>query len=47
VAGTVGSASVTSEKEATLTKGPGTHSHEADDVFFVIKGTMSFLISSD
>jgi quercetin dioxygenase-like cupin family protein len=29
------------------TKGPGTHSHEEDDVFLVIEGTMSFLISSD
>ncbi len=26
------------------TKGPGAHSHEEDDVFFVIEGTMSFLI---
>jgi hypothetical protein len=25
------------------TKGPGAHSHEEDDVFFVIEGTMSFL----
>lgn len=26
------------------TQGPGPHSHEEDDVFFVIEGTMSFLI---
>ncbi len=26
------------------TKGPGAHSHEEDDVFFVLEGTMSFLI---
>ncbi|MGH8249755.1 MAG: cupin domain-containing protein [Steroidobacteraceae bacterium] len=26
------------------TQGPGAHSHEEDDVFFVIEGTMSFLI---
>lgn len=27
-----------------FTKGPGAHSHDEDDVFFVIEGTMSFLI---
>ncbi|HEY6527060.1 MAG TPA: cupin domain-containing protein [Cellvibrionaceae bacterium] len=27
-----------------FTKGPGAHSHTEDDVFFVIEGTMSFLI---
>jgi len=26
------------------TKGPGAHSHDEDDVFYVIEGTMSFLI---
>jgi mannose-6-phosphate isomerase-like protein (cupin superfamily) len=26
------------------TKGPGAHSHEEDDVFFVIEGTMSFFL---
>ncbi|MCR6652765.1 MAG: cupin domain-containing protein [Cellvibrionaceae bacterium] len=26
------------------TTGPGAHSHEADDVFYVIEGTMSFLV---
>jgi mannose-6-phosphate isomerase-like protein (cupin superfamily) len=26
------------------TRGPGSHSHEEDDVFFVIEGTMSFLV---
>jgi mannose-6-phosphate isomerase-like protein (cupin superfamily) len=26
------------------TKGPGAHSHEEDDVFFVIEGTMSFFV---
>jgi mannose-6-phosphate isomerase-like protein (cupin superfamily) len=26
------------------TQGPGAHSHPEDDVFFVIEGTMSFLI---
>ena len=26
------------------TKGPGAHSHAEDDVFFVIEGTMSFLL---
>ena len=25
------------------TKGPGAHSHEEDDVFYVLEGTMSFL----
>jgi mannose-6-phosphate isomerase-like protein (cupin superfamily) len=29
------------------THGPGAHSHEEDDVFFVIEGTMSFLVGSD
>jgi quercetin dioxygenase-like cupin family protein len=29
---------------APRTKGPGPHSHEEDDVFYVIEGTMSFLI---
>jgi mannose-6-phosphate isomerase-like protein (cupin superfamily) len=26
------------------TRGPGAHQHEEDDVFFVLEGTMSFLI---
>lgn len=26
------------------TKGPGAHAHEEDDVFYVIEGTMTFLI---
>lgn len=26
------------------TRGPGAHSHEEDDVFFVLEGTMSFLV---
>jgi mannose-6-phosphate isomerase-like protein (cupin superfamily) len=26
------------------TKGPGAHSHDEDDVFYVIEGTMSFLL---
>lgn len=26
------------------TRGPGAHQHEEDDVFFVIEGTMSFLL---
>lgn len=26
------------------TRGPGAHTHEEDDVFFVIEGTMSFLV---
>jgi mannose-6-phosphate isomerase-like protein (cupin superfamily) len=26
------------------TKGPGAHAHEEDDVFYVIEGTMSFLL---
>lgn len=26
------------------TKGPGAHSHEEDDVFYVLEGTMSFLV---
>ncbi len=29
---------------APHTQGPGAHSHEEDDVFYVIEGTMSFLI---
>ena len=29
------------------TKGPGAHVHDEDDVFFVIEGTMSFLIGDD
>jgi mannose-6-phosphate isomerase-like protein (cupin superfamily) len=28
------------------TKGPGAHSHEEDDVFFVIEGTMSIFVDS-
>ena len=27
------------------TKGPGPHSHDEDDVFFVLAGTMSFLVA--
>jgi mannose-6-phosphate isomerase-like protein (cupin superfamily) len=27
------------------TEGPGPHSHDEDDVFFVIEGTMSFLVA--
>lgn len=26
------------------TKGPGAHSHEEDDIFYVLDGTMSFLL---
>ena len=29
------------------TKGPGPHAHAEDDVFFVIQGTMSFLIGGE
>lgn len=29
------------------TKGPGAHSHDEDDVFYVIAGTMSFLIDTE
>ena len=29
------------------TTGPGAHSHEEDDVFFVLAGTMSFLVGGD
>ena len=29
------------------TRGPGEHSHEEDDVFFVLEGTMSFFVGSD
>jgi mannose-6-phosphate isomerase-like protein (cupin superfamily) len=29
---------------APHTKGPGAHSHEEDDVFFVLEGTMSFFL---
>jgi mannose-6-phosphate isomerase-like protein (cupin superfamily) len=29
------------------TKGPGAHAHTEDDVFFVIEGTMSFLIADE
>jgi mannose-6-phosphate isomerase-like protein (cupin superfamily) len=29
------------------TRGPGTHSHEEDDVFFVLEGTMSFFIGGE
>jgi mannose-6-phosphate isomerase-like protein (cupin superfamily) len=28
-------------------KGPGAHSHEEDDIFFVIEGTMSFLVGDE
>lgn len=28
-------------------KGPGAHCHDEDDIFFVIEGTMSFLIGED
>lgn len=28
------------------TKGPGAHSHAEDDIFYVIEGTMSFLLES-
>lgn len=30
-----------------FSKGPGAHSHEEDDVFFVLEGTMSFLIGDE
>lgn len=29
------------------TQGPGPHSHAEDDVFYVIEGTMSFLVSGE
>jgi mannose-6-phosphate isomerase-like protein (cupin superfamily) len=29
------------------TRGPGAHTHEEDDVFFVIEGTMSFFVGSE
>ena len=29
------------------TKGPGAHSHGEDDVFYVLAGTMSFLVDGD
>ena len=29
------------------TQGPGAHSHEEDDVFYVIEGTMTFLVGDD
>ena len=29
------------------TQGPGAHSHPKDDVFFVIEGTMSFLVGDE
>jgi mannose-6-phosphate isomerase-like protein (cupin superfamily) len=29
------------------TKGPGAHNHPEDDVFYVLEGTMSFLIGDD
>lgn len=29
------------------TRGPGAHSHEEDDVFFVLEGTMSFFIGGE
>jgi mannose-6-phosphate isomerase-like protein (cupin superfamily) len=29
------------------TKGPGAHSHPEDDVFFVLDGTMSFLVRDE
>jgi len=29
------------------TRGPGAHSHEEDDVFFVIEGTMSFFVGGE
>lgn len=29
------------------TQGPGAHAHEEDDIFFVIAGTMSFLVDKD
>lgn len=29
------------------TSGPGAHSHDEDDVFFVLEGTMSFLLGTE
>lgn len=29
------------------TKGPGPHTHDEDDVFFVLEGTMSFLVDKE
>ena len=29
------------------TQGPGAHSHDEDDVFYVIEGTMSFLVGDE
>jgi mannose-6-phosphate isomerase-like protein (cupin superfamily) len=29
------------------TKGPGAHSHEEDDIFYVLEGTMSILVSEE
>jgi mannose-6-phosphate isomerase-like protein (cupin superfamily) len=28
------------------TKGPGAHAHEEDDLFYVLEGTMSFLVGA-
>lgn len=30
-----------------MTTGPGAHAHEEDDVFYVLSGTMSFLLGDD
>lgn len=30
-----------------FTQGPGAHRHDEDDIFFVIEGTMSFLIGDE
>lgn len=44
---TGGSYSISEWWVEPYTRGPGAHSHEEDDVFFVIEGTMSFFIGGD
>jgi mannose-6-phosphate isomerase-like protein (cupin superfamily) len=41
---TGGRYSVSEWRLEAKTKGPGTHSHDEDDLFYVIEGTMSILI---
>lgn len=44
---TAGSYSISEWWLEPYTKGPGAHNHDEDDVFFVLEGTMSFLIGKE
>lgn len=44
---TAGNYSISEWWLEAYSKGPGAHSHNEDDIFFVLEGTMSFLIAEE